>query len=171
MFVARRISRAKWDPKAGLAPEEIAADAVTGDLRTQANSLSFWECGSGGPRDVEDVALAVAAAAERLDRVDLVLLATADLEADGQSLTRTEGRTPVAELTKLHVDLRQLDYVRLGNVARLVATALASDQRRRLTKSTVRKLLVAAVAQNRVQLTELSEKLRSEVLREVGPGP
>ena len=41
MFVARMITRAKWDPKPELQTGEISADAVTGDLRTRYNSLSF----------------------------------------------------------------------------------------------------------------------------------
>ncbi len=42
MFLARKITQAKWRPKEGFADGEIAADAVNADLRTQDNSLSFW---------------------------------------------------------------------------------------------------------------------------------
>ena len=47
MFLARKISLAKWSKKGELEVGEIAADAVTADLRTQDNKLSFWRCGDG----------------------------------------------------------------------------------------------------------------------------
>lgn len=56
MFLARMISRSKWEPKSRMHAEEISADAVTGDLRTQDNSLSFWRCPSGSAVELEDVA-------------------------------------------------------------------------------------------------------------------
>ena len=42
MFLARKISRAKWPATRELSVSEIPADAVTGDLRTQNNALSFF---------------------------------------------------------------------------------------------------------------------------------
>ena len=47
MFLARKVSLAKWSKKDELAEGEIPADAVTADLRTQDNKLSFWRCGNG----------------------------------------------------------------------------------------------------------------------------
>ena len=43
-----------------LSVREIAADAVTADLRTSGNALSFWRCGSAAATEVERVALATA---------------------------------------------------------------------------------------------------------------
>ena len=40
MFLARKITQAKWRPREGFAEGEIAADAVTVDLKTR--------CPSGG---------------------------------------------------------------------------------------------------------------------------
>jgi hypothetical protein len=42
--LARKTTRAKWQPKPDLAEGEIAADAVTVDSRTTGNTLSFWRC-------------------------------------------------------------------------------------------------------------------------------
>ena len=67
MFLARKITRAKWNPKNGLSAGEIPADAVTVDLRTRENSLSFWRCGLGEKEQVEEAALAIAAAGDRVD--------------------------------------------------------------------------------------------------------
>ena len=147
MFLARKISRAKWEANRVLSAGEISADAITGDLRTQDNSLSFWRCGIGDKTKLEEVALAIAAGRDSVDKLDIVWLADNDLRDDGQILRNIEGRTPVAELAKLHVDVCALDYVRLGKVAHRVVTALEEKRYLRLTKLRVKKLLTVAVGQ------------------------
>ena len=164
MFLARKITRAKWETKNGdLADGEIAADAVTADLRTQGNSLSFWQCGTGAEKEVEDVALAMAAAGTRIDNLDIVWCSVDELQTDGQTLRDTEGRTPVTDLAGRHVDVCYLDYVRLGSVARRIAAAIADQRYRRLRKRHVANLLVAAVKQRRVELAALESGVRLEV--------
>lgn len=168
MFLARKISRAKWDTQGnadrGLAVGDISADSVTGDLRTRENTLSFWRCDTDTDAAVDEAALAIAAAGERLDRLDIVWLAHDELQEDGHTLRDTEGRTPVADLTHRHVDVCRLDYVRLGTVARRVAAAIEARRCRRLTKVRVKRLMVTAVQQRRIVLDELADRLRAEVM-------
>ena len=163
MFLARKITRAKWVTKQELSAGEISADAVTGDLRTQGNSLSFWQCGIGEEAEVEEAALAIAAPRDRVDRLEIVWLAADELQDDDQTLREIEGKTPVTGLTKLHVDVCRLDYVRLGKVARRVVTAIERDRYFLLTKARVKKLLAAAVAQGRIALNDLSKGIQAEV--------
>lgn len=66
MYLARKITLSKWEARHGLSEEEIAADAVTADLRTQKNSLSFWRCRTETDGDVEKAVLAIAAAGRRV---------------------------------------------------------------------------------------------------------
>ena len=146
---------------------EIAADAVTSDLRTQDNALSFWRCG-GANSDVEDAALAIAAGRNEIAKVELVWLDDEVLHADGQTLVETAGRTPVTELVDLHVDLCRLDYERLGKVARCIVTAFAEERYLRMTRVRVRNLLASAVRGGRVDLDELKKKVRDEVQVSLG---
>ena len=163
-YLARAISRAKWSSENNAANREIGADAVTRDLRTSNNTLSFWECGSGAIEDVEEAALAIAATRERLDKLDIVWLAAGDMEEnDGQNLEKTKGNTPVADLVERHVDVCQLDYVRLGKVAQRIATAVVNKRLRRLTRSKIKDLLVKAVQQKRISRDQLSPGLQEEV--------
>lgn len=164
MFLARKITRAKWD-KDGFADGEVPADAITADLRTKDNKLSFWQCGDGTICEVEEAALALAAAAERVEKLEIVWVSAEDLHADGQTKDETEGRTPVAELLSRHVDVSLLDYTRLGKVAYRIATAMKDDQYEQLTRRRVADLIAKAVEQGRVELSELKEKVRSEVRR------
>ena len=166
MFLARKISRAKWGPKQDLSKDEISADALTSDLRTMDNTLSFWRCGKGTDRDVEEVALAIAAGGDRLDKIDIVLLAEIDLCADGQTMMDSRGRTPVTELADQHVDVRRLDYVRLGKIANRVAASIRQSERfRRLEKRRVKKLVEEAVKQGRIHPGELRQRIREEIGR------
>lgn len=162
MFLARKITRAKW-VSADLDSGEIPADAVTADLRTKNNTLSFWQCGDGTEEGLNEAVLALAAAGQRVENIDIVWLSYDELRADGQRLDITAGLTPVAELVERHVDLSFLDYVRLGRVADRVAAALEEGRHRRLTRPRVVEILARAVQQRRVDLSDLQEKVRSAV--------
>ena len=162
MFLAGKISRAKWE-MGDLSEGEISADAVTADLRTQGNTLSFWRCGSGMEDEVEEAALAIAATRDDVDKLDIVWVDEDELKTDGHPLEDTKGQTPVTELVERHVDVCRLDYVRLGNVANHVITAIEEDRWTRLTRKRVRDILVAAVEQGRVNLDGLQERVQEEV--------
>ena len=58
-----------------LSVREIAADAVTADLRTSGNALSFWRCGSAGRDRGGTCCAGHGAAGDRIDRLDLVWIA------------------------------------------------------------------------------------------------
>ena len=169
MFLARKITRAKWEATQELSAGEISADAVTSDLRTQGNELSFWQCGMGAEPEVEEAVLAIAAAGDRVDRLDIVWLSDDELQADGQKWNETDGRTPVTELVRRHVDVSRLDYVRLGKIAHRVVTAIKGNRHLRLTKARVTTLLAAAVRQERIDLGNLQEKVRAEVRKSLDP--
>ena len=168
MFLARKITRAKWEATQELSAGEISADVVTSDLRTQGNELSFWQCGMGAEPEVEEVVLAIAAAGDRVDRLDIVWLSDDELQADGQKWNETDGRTPVTELVRRHVDVSRLDYVRLGKVARRIVTAIEEKRCRRLSKKRVANLLVAAVRQGRIDPNDLSKSVKTEVAKSEG---
>ncbi len=164
MFLARKITRAKWESKPGLSEDEISADAITSDLRTQNNTLSFWRCDIAEQNKLEEAALAIAAGRDSIDRLDIVWLADDDLREDGQTLENTEGRTPAIELSKRHVDVCRLDYLRLGKIAYCIVKALKENRYQRLTKNHVRKLLTSAVGQGRIDINDLGVKVKKELL-------
>ena len=163
MFLARMITRSKWEPKRGLLSGEISADAVTADLKTCDNSLSFWRCPSGTDVELEDVVLAIATAREKVEKVEIVWLDDEDLRTDGQTLINSDGRTPVAELVSQHVDVCYLDYNRLGKVAHRVVSAFDEGRFCRLTRARILVLLASAVRKSRVDLKDLKEKVRDAV--------
>ena len=160
MFLARMITRSKWGPKRGWASNEIPADAITADLRTNNNALSFWQCGLATDPDVMDAVLAIAAGRERLQKVDIVWILQDELEGDGLRVASTPGRTPVPSLTARHVDVSHLDYVRLGRIGDRVATAISQDRCRRFRQPQVVTLLAEAVDQGRLSQEKLTDHIR-----------
>jgi len=170
MFLVRKITRAKWGPKEEFSSEEIPADAVTVDLRTKDNSLSFWECKSGSRENIEEVALAIAAAGNYIERLDLVWIADEKFQEDGQTWKYSEGRTPLEDFAKHHVDVYRLDYVRLGKIASQITAAINAGKHLRLTKGSLTKLLVTAVKQGRIDLDRLEEKIKTEIRNLIDQG-
>ena len=163
VFLARKITRAKWEAKEDFADGEIPADAVTTDLRTSGNSLSFWQCGSGSKNEVEEAALALAAASRHVDKVEIVWLSEDDLATDGQKWNETEGRTPVRSLISRHVDVSLLDYERLGRIAHRIVASMQESRYCRLTRKRVASLLATAVQEGEVELSQLEERVQEEV--------
>ena len=74
MFLALKITRAKWTPKPDWSEGEISADAVTRNLRTHNNSLSFWRCHTETNGDVEEAVLGSRGGRDRIDKLDIVWL-------------------------------------------------------------------------------------------------
>lgn len=165
MYLARKISRGKWTDEF-LEDREIPADAISADLRTKSNTLSFWQCESQEDVAVDDVVLALAAGSERCSTIEVVLVEAEALRAAGVQLQATPGRTFVRELVEQHVDATRLDVVRLGHIARAIAVRVWPDDTllvRRRTKRKVRSLLVDAVKSGRLQLADVDAGLRAEL--------
>ncbi|TVR63975.1 MAG: hypothetical protein EA420_06150 [Candidatus Competibacteraceae bacterium] len=85
-YLARKITRPKWESREGFAAGEIPADAVTADLRTTGNTLSFWTCEPPPDDGIRAVVLALATGADRLDRMDLVWVEEEAFRANGIAL-------------------------------------------------------------------------------------
>lgn len=161
-MLARKISLAKWkNPEWGA---EIPADAVTGDLRTWGNTLSFWTIAAPSQDELEEVVLALASAADRIDKIDLTWIDRDVLASEGIDLEATPGATPVEALRGRHIDLARLDLGRPSRVATLVSQAVTGDHHRRWTKNEVLRILVAAARRQDFDPAKLTGTVQKEVL-------
>lgn len=165
VYLARKINRAKWNKRYGLSDGEISADGITIDLKTDNNALSAWQCHTSEDQDLDTVALALASGRNSVDRLDFVLLPDEELRDGGLTLTNTRGTTPVADLADLHVSITQLDYERLGVLARYIDAAVKENRFRIVPKKRVRELLVRAVNEGRVNLDAMDNRLREQVIQ------
>lgn len=162
MLLVRRIGRRKWPITYTDGPSDrIPADAVTADLRTRKNRLSFWIC-----KDVDDLegaVLAIAAAAQRVTSIDIVWIEDDEHHFSGYRRVRTEGDTPVAAWRQRHLDLEELDYAGLGMVASAVAHAVGANRWRRVSLPRVREMLARSVSEDAIRLDDLEPKVQSEI--------
>ena len=165
MLLARKITPSKWKKLEGLSSGEIPADAITFDLRTKLNSLSFWECNETPNQDEypEDIALAMAAAGSHIEGVEIVWFVSDELENDGQEIRHSDGKTPVTDMVERHVDAFHLDGVRLLRIAGKIADSIQRENKHRFTKARVEGLLVEAVKQDRVKLVELNPNIQTRI--------
>jgi hypothetical protein len=171
VYLARKITRARWESREGFAAGEIPADAVTADLRTTDNTLSFWICEPPPDDGIRAVVLALATGADRIDRMDLVWAEDDAFRANGIALNPSEGRTPVASLRGQHVDLIRLDLGRLATVATLVAEALTRNQQRRFTRRKVIEIVVEAIHHELLSVSELDSRVSEEIESAVAAKP
>ena len=107
--------------------------------------------------------MAIAAAGNRIDKLEVIWLPDKRLRTDGLALESTKGETPLKGFAERHVDVCRLDYNRLGKVATVVVEAIDNSRYRIFTKAKVRELLSRAVEQGRIDLDGLKAKVREEV--------
>lgn len=169
-YVARKISRAKWEPvgvsSAGVDAASISADAIGASLRTSGNQLSVWEC-DNDPDDVAEVALALACPKGVRDMYDLlvetmdvVLLSKQELQAAGFRLVYSDGDTSVDDLRKRHIDIEIPNLAKLCDFALMIARSYRDPERRlyrRFTAAQLRKIVDAAALVGRIRLTYADE--------------
>lgn len=162
-FIARKFTKAKWERRTGLEESEISADSVTSDLRTTDNTLSFWECGESSDDELLKPLIAMSAAGDRIDKIDLVWLKHEELKAINIQTCKSDGNTPVKSLVKLHIDACSLDILRLGKVAEIITNAINENRWRRYTVKDVKIILASSVKQGHVSLSELPDKICNDV--------
>ncbi len=167
-YLTRKITRAKWEFRDELGAEAIPADAVTADLRTTGNTLSFWKIEKPSNEEIRLTALALATGAERIDRLDLAWVEEDSFHGDGLSLNPNDGRTPVVSLRKNHVDVTKLDLDRLCKVAVSVSQAISLGQHQRFTKKELVKIIVEAVSNGLLSPSDLAPSVKEEIEKELG---
>ena len=164
-MLARKISRAKWEPKEYLAADEIRADVISGCLRTTGDTLSWWRC-TDDEEDVAEVALALAAGPkfERFDTIYVVRLPEAVFANAGLASESTDGETAVKDLRPRHMDLVSLDVERLAMVARILGPLIRSgDKVVRFTKAQLMTIVTTAIHEERLDENDLTQELQEKL--------
>jgi hypothetical protein len=163
--VVRKISRAKWDPKEERGIDAISADAVTSDLRTNGNCLSFWECSDADCElELREIVLALAGTFDRLDKIDVAWIDKEAAAREGVTFKKSEGRTSVADLRKKHLNAIQLELNKISALAKLLAKAVRNDNNFRCyTKKEVLVILNEAIKKGRMSIDALPDSIRNSV--------
>lgn len=161
--VARKIKRPKWDRLPFLQETQVAADALSADLRTQANRLSFWGA-TPDEQGFDESALAIAASRDHAEALDVVMVPVRVIEELEVRLQPSEGNTPVADLRARHADAVELAADDMCRLANALAPFVRDDAtRRRYTRRQVLRMLRAAVEAERLDPEALAPGLREAV--------
>lgn len=125
----RKISKAKWPSEEEILAKEfdaeiipsVRADALTSCLKTSQNTLSVWAVENSTDEEIEKAILALITNAklERLNRIQVVYFSKEEVLSLGLPLEASDGDTVIESLSKLHNDLVDLNYEKLGKVSLL----------------------------------------------------
>lgn len=157
MFLARMVSAQKWRTHENIHEGEISADAVTTDLRTANNILSFWTHDPTNEKSLEDIAVALAANRSKVQRLDIVWLDEDAVKGVNLRIDPTPGETPFHELNDSHRDVVGLDLSRLGRLSELIASAIKGNRAIRYSEKQILTLLQQAVKAKRIEITSLPD--------------
>ena len=162
-YLVRKISNpAKWGEKPYLAGNEISADALTTDLRTTEGRLSFWNTENSARDYFKDIALAIAATWQRIDRMNIVFIDKKLIEQKGISFEDTAGITPLEDFKKYHCEAIHLDVQRIVKVAQCVAQAIRiGNQQYLFTTSEIVEILREGISKKRINIDDLMPDLQS----------
>jgi hypothetical protein len=94
----RKIDKGRWLQKDIPLDEDVPADAITKDMKTDRNTLSVWEV--SGADNIDEAVLAIVSGGQHLDTIDVVPMNTEHLEENQVDYIGTEGRTPVKDLIR-----------------------------------------------------------------------
>ena len=168
--MAHKISYAKWSKVLNVPVNQIPADAITVDLRTHENTLSFWKCGDDQVTRpaLEEVSLAILTELDKAAKIYLIWLRKETLEQGGYDIKQTDGKTKVPDLVSFHYDVYNLNYERLGDMARRVQKAVADGHWKQFRRDEVLEIAVNACRRGRLDTATLKPKLRSEVESKLG---
>jgi len=160
-LLVRKIDRGKWMQAATHNVGEVSADAITNDLKTTSNRLSVWEITSSD--DIDQAVLAMVAAGQHLEAIDVVALDPQRIAACGIDCLSTEGMTPVDYLRNTHRELPQLSYSKLGAIAQEILDNVRNDGVQRRTKMDLREILRNAIIEGKLEPDRLDESLRAKL--------
>jgi hypothetical protein len=135
----------------------VPADALT-DLRADNNALSVWRVESD-QSNLSPVILAVTSGRQRIDKLYYTLIDETILGPINIALISMEAKTPCMEANLLHCDLIELTARKVVTLAH----EMMNFQRERITESKVKRLLKAALQDNRLDRAIIHTDLLAEL--------
>ena len=162
-YWVRKISRGKW-PEKIIPVDDMPADIISKDLRTEKNTLSFWRIENLD--DLERAALALAASSKStsIETIEVVYIPEEDIySASFEVDDNSPGDTIVPDLAKMHRDLCALNFRKLGMISSLINNNIHQDHCQRFTKSCVKKLLKQAYIDQRICKDKCADDLYIEI--------
>ncbi|RYF02385.1 MAG: hypothetical protein EOO32_00240 [Comamonadaceae bacterium] len=161
MRLARKVNLSKWRQHETAGIDCIPADAITNDLKTFGNTLSFWRVKEDA-EGLDNAMLAILGSQERIDKLDIAII-PANFMADDRLLVDTPGKTCFTSLETLHVDLSFLNSEHLAAVARALAACVYNNQTTKVARADFTSRIKAGISLHKVPPSQVSESVRKEL--------
>jgi len=160
-LLIRKINKAKWYQVDIENDSDVSADAITNCLRTIENTLSVWHINS--EEDLDKAILALVSNQDHLETIDIVILEESSIQNYNISIVATPGETPIEELAKIHRHLVELTFSKIGAIKDHIVERIRTEHLKRYTKGTLKKLIQAAIEEEKIELDDLKKSVREKI--------
>lgn len=158
--LARKVTIAKWKGAEWASLDRIPSDALSIDLRTSGNTLSFWRADVEGKGE-DDAVLAVLGALKHVEKIDIAFVCEESMR--GLELQSTPGDTIFKDLRDLHVDVANLDQKSLLQTATALGVEIFGETTKRMTRQEVKTRLQAAIDEGRISWDGFPDEVQNEL--------
>ena len=160
-LLVRKIEKAKWMQNDIISGEDISADAITNCLKTKGNTLSVWEVDT--ENHVEQAVLAIAASAQHIETIDVVLMNPEYLIESDVDYIQSEIPLPVEDLINMHHDICKITYKKLGIIAYHIADKIREQKIIRYTEGRLKGILKEAIEMGKLDIENLNYDVRKKL--------
>ncbi len=160
-LLVRKINKAKWFQVDIENDSDVSADAVTNCLRTTNNTLSVWQINT--EKDLDNAVLALVTKHEHLETIDIIILEESSIKDYNISIVASPGETPIDKLAQNHRDLAELTFSKIGSIKDYIVERIRTDNLRRYTKGSLKKLIQLAIKEGTIELDDLKESFRDKI--------
>lgn len=155
-FYIRKIDRAKWS-KTDANTGDITADAITNDLATRSNQLSFWIAETEEEKDVNEILIAIMSTfTSGLDTFDIVIFEENE-KPENIDLNKSEAVTHYDQMKNNHCDFINLTLSKLDSISKVIYSKIKDGKSKRITKGAAKQLLRTAIE----KIPELKNKIHT----------
>ncbi len=156
-YLVRKININQWPDGENsffVSKEELNADAVTSDLRTTNNTLSWWRIDDETELESAGISI-VSKLNSKQNNIRIIALSFEELEANFcLKNTPNQGDTAVKEFKQRHYDMCNMNYGLLGKISYFIAKETSQTKKNMILKINVK----AAIA----KIKELVEKGKAD---------
>lgn len=144
--------------------EDIPADTVLAELKTDKNKLSVWKVET--ENDLNDAFIALCANCNSIATIDAVKIDEKDLEE--LVIEKEEGNTPTVGINGNHRNIVELNYKTLGDVIMSIVCGIQKNGYVRKTKGEMITLLTEAYFSNKLEFDKLESSVKEKILKTIG---
>ena len=170
-LLLRKITPNKWQSNLGKTPDNFSADAITGCIRTNQNTLSVWSSATSefDSEEVKKLIVGLAISMPQPAKIDVLWLDEDKLGKKGLEIIETPAETIYTNINGKHKDISFLDHSKLGLVAEHIVEQFGeSTNRHSIKKPALIKLVIEWLQKDDTfELQDLSEKWFTEIKKKL----